>query len=63
MRSFLRRLAPVVAGGLCGFDRVVFKGRLPQLYSPEGMNVIESRSMGPILSFWATVGLLAPEPR
>lgn len=38
MRSFLRRLAPVVAGVLCGFDRVVFKGRLPQLYSPEGMN-------------------------
>jgi hypothetical protein len=38
MRSFLRRFAEVVVGVLTGFDRVVFKGRLPQLYSPEGMN-------------------------
>ena len=38
MRSFLQRFAPIVAGVLCGFDRVVFKGRMPQLYSPEGMN-------------------------
>ena len=38
MRSFLRRFADVVVGVLTGFDRVVFKGRLPQLYSPEGMN-------------------------
>jgi hypothetical protein len=38
MKSFLRRFAEVVVGVLTGFDRVVFKGRLPQLYSPEGMN-------------------------
>lgn len=38
MRSFLQRFAAVVVGVLSGFDRVVFKGRLPQLYSPEGMN-------------------------
>jgi len=38
MRSFLRRFKAVVLGVLSGFDRIVFKGRLPQLYSPEGMN-------------------------
>src|SRR5260370_23200347 len=38
MGCFLRRFAAVVVGVLSGFDRVVFKGRLPQLYSPEGMN-------------------------
>jgi hypothetical protein len=38
MCSFLRRFKAVVLGLLSGFDRLVFKGRLPQLYSPEGMN-------------------------
>jgi len=38
MKSFLQRFALVVSGVLSGFDRVVFKGRLPQLYSPDGMN-------------------------
>jgi hypothetical protein len=38
MGSFLRRFAAVVVGVLSGFDRVVFKGRMPQLYSPDGMN-------------------------
>lgn len=38
MTTFLRRFARFVCGVLSGFDRVVFKGRLPQLYSPEGMN-------------------------
>src|SRR5271157_2260563 len=38
MKTFLQRFAVVVSGVLSGFDRVVFKGRLPQLYSPEGMN-------------------------
>jgi hypothetical protein len=42
MKSFLRRFAAVVVGVLSGFDRVVFKGRLPQLYSPEGMNCYAS---------------------
>ena len=30
MKTFLRRFAAVVWGVLSGFDRVVFKGRLPQ---------------------------------
>ena len=51
MRSFLRRLAPVVAGVLCGFDRVVFKGRLPQLYSPEGMNCYAAANHVRLLDF------------
>jgi len=38
MQTFLQRFALVVSGVLSGFDRVVFKGRLPQLYGPEGMN-------------------------
>jgi hypothetical protein len=38
MSTFLQRFALLVSGILSGFDRVVFKGRLPQLYSPEGMN-------------------------
>ena len=38
MKTFLQRFALVVSGVLSGFDRVVFKGRLPQLYSAEGMN-------------------------
>jgi hypothetical protein len=42
MRSFLRRHAGVVLGVLSGFDRLVIKGRLPQLYAPEGMNYYAS---------------------
>jgi hypothetical protein len=42
MKTFLQRFALVVSGVLSGFDRVVFKGRLPQLYSPEGMNCYAS---------------------
>lgn len=38
MQDFLQRFAAIVWGVLSGFDRVVFKGRLPQLYSPDGMN-------------------------
>ena len=38
MKTFLHRFAGLVSGVLSGFDRVVCKGRLPQLYSPEGMN-------------------------
>ena len=38
MRTFLRRFSAVVWGILSGFDRLVIKGRLPQLYSPDGMN-------------------------
>jgi hypothetical protein len=38
MRTFLQRFTATVWGVLSGFDRLVIKGRLPQLYSPEGMN-------------------------
>jgi hypothetical protein len=40
MRSFLQRFALLVAGVLHGFDRLVFKGKLCALYSPEGMNCL-----------------------
>ena len=42
MKTFLRRFVLAISGVLSGFDRVVFKGRLPQLYSPEGMNCYAS---------------------
>jgi hypothetical protein len=38
MKVFLQRYAGIVLGVLCGFDRLVFKGKLRQLYSPNGMN-------------------------
>jgi hypothetical protein len=40
MRSFLQRFALLIAGVLHGFDRLVFKGKLCLLYSPEGMNCL-----------------------
>jgi hypothetical protein len=39
MKAFLQRFALVVAGVLQGFDRLVFKGKLTQLYLPEGMHI------------------------
>jgi hypothetical protein len=42
MQAFLHRFAFLVAGVLCGFDRLVFKGRLCQLYRPQGMNCLLS---------------------
>jgi hypothetical protein len=51
MRSFLRRFAAFVAGVLNGFDRLVFKGRLPQLYSPEGMNAYAAANHVRLLDF------------
>jgi hypothetical protein len=51
MHTFLRRFAAVVAGVLHGFDRLVFKGRLPQLYSPEGMNCYASANHVRYLDF------------
>ncbi len=51
MGSFLRRFAAVVVGVLSGFDRVVFKGRLPQLYSPDGMNCYASANHVRFLDF------------
>lgn len=38
MKTFLQKFAMVISGVLQGFDRVVFKGKLPQLYSRDGMN-------------------------
>ena len=40
MHGFLQRFALLVAGVLSGFDRLVFKGKLCALYSPEGMNCL-----------------------
>jgi hypothetical protein len=53
MKTFLRRFAAVVLGVLSGFDRVVFKGRLPQLYSPQGMNCYASANHVRLLDFKA----------
>jgi hypothetical protein len=51
MKTFLQRFAAVVAGVLSGFDRLVFKGRLPQLYSPEGMNCYAAANHVRLLDF------------
>jgi hypothetical protein len=40
MQRFLQRFALLVAGTLSGFDRLVFKGKLCPLYTPEGMNIL-----------------------
>ena len=40
MMSFLQKFAVLVAGVLQGFDRVVFKGKLKQLYAPEAMHLL-----------------------
>jgi hypothetical protein len=38
MPHFLEKFKGIVLGVLSGFDRLVFKGKLRQLYSPNGMN-------------------------
>jgi hypothetical protein len=38
VKTFLQRFGGIVLGVLSGFDRLVFKGKLRQLYSPNGMN-------------------------
>jgi hypothetical protein len=40
MKSFLQRFGSLVTGILQGFDRLVFKGRLQQLYRPDGMRTL-----------------------
>jgi hypothetical protein len=40
MNAFLQKFALIVAGVLQGFDRLVFKGKLCQLYRPDGMNIL-----------------------
>jgi hypothetical protein len=44
MKSFLLRFAALVAGVLQGFDRLVLKGKLPQLYGPNGMHAYCGRN-------------------
>lgn len=39
MKTFLQRFGRVVLGVLSGLDRLVFRGKLCSLYSPEGMNI------------------------
>lgn len=38
MKTFLQRFGDLVLGVLSGFDRLVFRGKLRQLYAPQGMN-------------------------
>jgi hypothetical protein len=40
MKTFLQRFASLVSGVLHGFDRLVFRGKLRQLYAPEGMHTL-----------------------
>ncbi len=40
MMAFLQRFALLISGVLHGFDRLVFKGKLRQLYSPDGMHTL-----------------------
>lgn len=42
MEVILAFLAGAVVGSLCGFDRLIFKGKLRQLYSPDGMHCLFS---------------------
>jgi hypothetical protein len=44
MKAFLQRFGSLVAGILQGFDRLVFKGRLVQLYYPDGMHKFFARN-------------------
>ncbi len=39
MKTFLHRFGPIVLGVLTGLDRLIFRGKLCWLYSPEGMNI------------------------
>ena len=40
MKVFLQRFATLVSGVLHGFDRLVFRGKLRQLYAPDGMHIL-----------------------
>jgi len=40
MKAFLQRFAALVSGVLQGFDKLVFRGKLRQLYYPDGMNTL-----------------------
>jgi len=51
MTSFLQRFSLLVAGVLQGFDRLVFKGKLVQLYSPEGMHCLLAANQVPRVCF------------
>jgi hypothetical protein len=51
MTSFLQRFAVLVAGVLQGFDRLVFKGKLRQLYGPNGMHCLLGVNQVPRVHF------------
>lgn len=53
MKTFLQHFTAVVWGVLSGVDRVVVKGRLPQLYAPQGMNCYASANHVRLLDFKA----------
>ena len=38
IKTFFQRFGGFVLGILSGFDRLIFKGKLRQLYSPDGMD-------------------------
>ena len=40
MKAFLQKFALLVAGVLQGYDRLVFKGKLKQLYAPDAMHLL-----------------------
>jgi len=40
MKAFLQRFAALVSGVLQGFDKLVFRGKLRQLYYPDGMHTL-----------------------
>jgi len=44
MKAFLQRFGSLVAGVLQGFDRLVFKGKLRNLYMPEGMHIFFAKN-------------------
>jgi hypothetical protein len=44
MKAFWQRFGTLIAGVLQGFDRLVFKGKLRQLYAPDGMHAFCGRN-------------------
>jgi len=40
MKAFLQRFATLVSGIVQGFDRLVFRGKLRELYRPDGMHTL-----------------------
>lgn len=51
MKAFLQRFGTAVLGILNGFDRLVFNGKLRQLYTPDGMNRYCNANLVPYKEF------------